>query len=487
MGKQPRTDSDEKEMQKNIYKKELNQIEASEEFKTRTKKFLAQQLEQADAQAKTHPKAVWFSPRRIAGMAAALAVLVVGGLVLKNTIATLQDKIANIQEQKQFLAMMDGTGMVESSLATAEPKQSWYFAPAALLKEAGSQVPNAALPSAAAAPAPRAALETAPAAEEAEELPLLPVEWPAWITGADATCLYQKGIEEHLSDWPQSEPVALPVYRNTKRQSSQGYLPSGPAQPALEALIAEQAAALNQSIQEYTATSIPTEEEGETQGLYSVTGTAQNGTTFTALRNEQVEIVFAAPLPLAATAQEDMAAHQSTLQTLMQEYAPLLHGMKNPTGVVVLNRNAAGEPFWTYQVYDKIEESDAAFYAGRSLSGLWFVTNAEGQLTGLTMRRAGVQQPVGMYPLLPLQKAKEKLLAGEGISPMEGAAPQKMEQIAKVEIVYLENPEAQFLLPFYKFYVAVSPQPEGLPQGLESFAEWIVPAVDPAFLQSGKG
>lgn len=465
-------------MQSQRYKQELDNIQASEEFKENTKELLRLELQQPAPQEEQEPAKkriqVLLRPRRIAAVAAAVVLLVGSVAVLKNAASFLGEQYGGAMQKA---AALPEAAFQYSTANEAGARASTYFS--------GGVAEDAALTDGA-LNEPQPAGGVADSGKKSfEELPRIVLETP--VQGQSGV-FYQYGIENVLSDWPLDEaeaaPQALPVYSNTYRQTSSGYVPDGLSQTEMEALLWEQAQALALEIEagELETGYVPTEVGGEATGLYSVAATAADATTITVLRSGEVNIVFGSPLvPGAGTApgaEEGLPEHEAYLDKLIQEYSLILGGMQSPRGVAAQTRKADGTPAWTYWVYDEKEDQPWALYLNRSTSGLLFTVDEAGRLAGLTLRRADTLPQKGKCPVIARQSAEQRLLAGDGYSFAEGAKTPTQGQIAQTDLIYLYIPEAQFVLPHYKFYIETGKAGDGLAQ----YTEWYLPAVDFAYL-----
>ncbi|MDL2323852.1 hypothetical protein LJC61_01695 [Ruminococcaceae bacterium OttesenSCG-928-A16] len=453
------------------YKDELQKIQASEAFKAKTKQMLLAELETPTPEEPAKPKTAWFTPRRIVATAAAVVVLAGGVVAVRGVFSSLNSSMATIQQGQAFFN--EATAATGAASVPAGNQPSGYFAP---------QQPQA--PQQQAAPK-MAALSPYEGMPNGDSLPDLPAAAQAEEgQQKELAQLQLDDIQNYTNDWAlqAGEEVpftTLPVYRKMLQQTATGYVPSGLSQQQMEEVLYEQAAALGLYVQRVEPQNIEMETGGVQQGLYTVTGTVAGGTTLTVWRSGQVQVQFGQPVnPAAGQAPatgDEMQAHLQYLQALITEYTPLLSGMQTPTAMVTHQQSAAGAQ-WCYWVYDAGGTAEGALL-NRSLAGVQFAFNSDGLLTELNMRRAELLELVAETPVLTVAEAETILLAGQGAALAGAQQPPTKQNIAKVDLVYDDDPTAQYIVPFYKFYVEVPGEESTADNDLKTYQEWLVPAV----------
>ncbi|MDO5689713.1 MAG: hypothetical protein Q4G61_05650 [Tissierellia bacterium] len=162
---------------------------------------------------------------------------------------------------------------------------------------------------------------------------------------------------------------------------------------------------------------------------------------------------------------------------LLENYAEDL-GIKNPILDVNRRFNFDGTEHFSPIIRSGFGDWDDQLI-NYTFSTLRYHVSDEGDLTVLHLSTREGLDPVGVYPLIDLEKAKQMLIDGEYFSVAPVPFP-GVEQILKVEIAYRRDYSTVYI-PYYVFYVEIE-EDEMAHEGLRSTAVYYVPAVDPAYL-----
>lgn len=471
-------------MNKDDYKKELDQIKASEEFKKKTIALLEEELEVQEKAEKQEPKKkkiIWFTPQKIT--AAIVAVSLVGfSAVIVKSVTGMQKSIAVLQDETNFnIKTFGGEELAPNMQAATAPeeKQSSYFSPQSMAtNEAMDTQENAAIPNidiAQQSEQTEAALQ-----EDAEKPKTVTNPWPS--KNSDYMGIFSRDILEDLAIKPivVDENFVFPVYKNNYQQTKTGYIPEGISQQEMESILYEQAEVLAMSIQKTEVQSIAMNEGQSAQGIDKVVGTTTNQDTITVYRNGKVEIIYSVPLILEIgpkpEPEEDAESQQEYASLLMEEYHPLLVGMISPALKLTKSYMAEGATTWNYEVVEQGNKTEVEKMIGENFTKLTFEFTSDGGLKQMTMERAGVLTITEKSSLKTQEQAKQELLANEGFTFYEQEAEITVENIAATELIYWNLPTMQYIIPYYKFYVKQEPE-ENQAQEIIKYIEYYVPAI----------
>lgn len=303
------------------------------------------------------------------------------------------------------------------------------------------------------------------------------------------------GMDADLYAAAQAEGV-MPVYRNNLPMDRYMSYPTGAGYTEQQLLErADQLAALlgwtvtGHTV--YEAGPTPARDTREMSGIH----VDCSGGEMTLDRNGEVGVRFSAypddeALAHPPAPDAPLAEHEAYLRALMEVYAPLLAHIRQPTpSAQFLGYGYAGDfPHWTYTVYDAAGCAGEAI-ASASLKQISFDVAEEdsGQYYfGFHLPDTSFLEPLGEYPIITEEQARAQLAGGLELSSGPQPFPGE-EYIVAAELTYFQSPLMQTYIPYYKFYVQLQPDdywhPDpDRPAGLETYATWYVPAVDPAYL-----
>lgn len=219
--------------------------------------------------------------------------------------------------------------------------------------------------------------------------------------------------------------------------------------------------------------------------------------TFVNLRGEGVEIsvdvqdlwlrvAFDPGLPLPEgyrfSGTAPYAEQERTAQYLREAYRDLL-GMEEPRTVI-----EDGD----YHT-DRMQHYEIAFYEGKgsltdqilqyNLCPIRFLSDGEGRLGYLHIRRPALPEKLGDYPIISPEEARQLLCQGYYLSDVPYAFPGE-EAIRRLELVYRTESWKETLLPYYRF-LAELPGSDGLLEegdDLLTYGAYYVPAVEGRYL-----
>ncbi len=170
-----------------------------------------------------------------------------------------------------------------------------------------------------------------------------------------------------------------------------------------------------------------------------------------------------------------------TMEYLTQTYAEILD-FDEPAYIVSGAYNIYGQYHREYDAYDASGDDlqDILNYAYGRVS---FGCNEKGELFCFWLYDDfAVLDKIGDYPIIGIDEARERLLAGLYQTSVPYDMPGE-EYIAKVELMYRRSPYEEVFLPYYRFYVEL---PEdgfaGEELGLKTFGAYYVPAIESRYI-----
>lgn len=169
-----------------------------------------------------------------------------------------------------------------------------------------------------------------------------------------------------------------------------------------------------------------------------------------------------------------------TLAWLTETYADFLH-FEKPKSVSWGDFNIDNKLNRRYEIYDAADDpvEQILNYHFRQVS---FAPDDEGKL--LVIRKMDgllKAEKIGDYPIISVEKARERLLAGHYQTSVPADFP-GADKIAKVELMYRSGSGEEVFLPYYRFYVLLPSGTKGVPPedsetGLKTYGAYYVPAL----------
>ncbi len=169
---------------------------------------------------------------------------------------------------------------------------------------------------------------------------------------------------------------------------------------------------------------------------------------------------------------------------LMAQYADLLCMEQPSPAVHTEDYNSTSDQNYTMNFYDaagsgleKILRYN--FYPAR------FCDDDNGELFLIWLDFPDLTNLLGDYPAITPQQAQQELLAGRYVTsvPYDGFTA---EEVAAVELVYRAESYDPVYVPYYKFYVDITDQPEHYTadsmKGMREYGAYYVPAIAPEYL-----
>lgn len=167
---------------------------------------------------------------------------------------------------------------------------------------------------------------------------------------------------------------------------------------------------------------------------------------------------------------------QETLAYLAEKYRAFL-GMEDPVGVTWGRHNIYGEFRREYLVFDAAG-SETEDFLNYHLCPAWFYANEEGRLRLIRIYdHERLAEKVGDYPIITVDEAKQRLLAGNYQTSVPYALSGE-ENIVWVDLMYRTGYRDEMLIPYYRFYAYMPESPMfNCAEGLKDYGAYYVPAI----------
>lgn len=171
---------------------------------------------------------------------------------------------------------------------------------------------------------------------------------------------------------------------------------------------------------------------------------------------------------------------------LAEEYDDLL-GMEQPAAAILGGDYLLTmEQLYSMHVYDAAG-SDLEKILHYNFYQTEFCDNENGNLFLIWLHFPDLTNLLGNYPTITLEQAQQELLAGRYVT----SVPYDVfsaEDIVHAELVYRTGTYDPIYVPYYKFYVDVTDDPEHYTaeswKGMRDYGVYYVPAIDPEYLTS---
>lgn len=169
-----------------------------------------------------------------------------------------------------------------------------------------------------------------------------------------------------------------------------------------------------------------------------------------------------------------------TLAWLTETYADFLH-FEKAKSISWGDFNMDNKFNRRYEIYDAAGDpvEQILNYHFRQVS---FAPDDEGKLLVIRKKDALLKaEKIGDYPIISVEKARERLLAGHYQTSVPADFP-GADKIAKVELMYRSGSGEEVFLPYYRFYVLLPSGTKGAPPedsetGLKTYGAYYVPAL----------
>ncbi len=110
-----------------------------------------------------------------------------------------------------------------------------------------------------------------------------------------------------------------------------------------------------------------------------------------------------------------------------------------------------------------------------------FSFDDEGKLFIARVYRPDITEKVGDYPIITVEEANELLANGNYITTVPYELP-GMDYVKKVELVYRNDRDSEYFMPYYRFYVEL-PDME-FDNGMKTYGAYYVPAVSGEYIEN---
>lgn len=416
---------------KEYYKKELDGLTVSEQYKQRLTCRLYEESRKTAGQNRSAnllpPR--WLRSRPVRAVAAALCFCLLTALVIYPFIMLNGRKSTNAITN-HFTSSTPSTGSTSAQPTTAPSGSSVYDAP----------------------------MLTLPSSVFAEG------QGCGGLTAYDI-----KELQESGNPWTKDAEVdTLPVYKNplqfdTNQHITGGYSLDGIKQKLLWLgdQIHEKADVDNLQDEQsaFIAKTEDTTLKAEKSGGF---GLDLNSSMVTALYGKEVS---------SGETGED--GREQAITKFIQQY-PELFPFQKPVISTSGDYTYDGKKCCNYSVYESsgnLEEQILSF----NFNSVNFYFNNDGTMCSFYANRSDSYETVGRYPIITLTQAQELLSGGKCYSS-SGETPDTS-RIAAVDFVYVTNDTLEYFMPYYRFYMESTEKLAGVADGLKGYDLYYVPAV----------
>lgn len=169
---------------------------------------------------------------------------------------------------------------------------------------------------------------------------------------------------------------------------------------------------------------------------------------------------------------------------LAEKYADLL-GMEHPAADISGgDYGISGNRYFSLAFYEK-DADDTEKILQYNFNRVQFCNDTEGKLFLIRINRPDLTHPLGNYPIISENEARQQLLSGQYVTsvPCDSFEAQ---DVQKVELIYQHEPNQALYVPYYKYYVDVTEElcaPITEKTGIRQYGIYYVPAVSPEYLE----
>ena len=299
--------------------------------------------------------------------------------------------------------------------------------------------------------------------------------------GFEALLYYDASELENGNPWNENmEITTLPVYRNKAYDSSGAGVPKGLDEEKMRSLLDSAVSALGVEV---ISTEVVTEEEKDGNPIPTEIRAKTNRGEINVFADGEISYFLpngglALPDEYSFTYGSTTADEANeTMGYLSDIYSGLLD-YETPTAVSWGDYNIYGEYHRRYIVYDS-NGNDIEDIINYNLRSASFYPDDNGKLHIVrTHDYLKAAEKIGDYPIVSVNEAKRRLLAGNYYTSVPCAMPGE-KYIAKAELVYRSGCFAKMLMPYYRFYVLLPNLEvnEAAAKGLKHYGAYYVPAI----------
>ncbi len=327
-----------------------------------------------------------------------------------------------------------------------------------------------------------------------KELPLLTLSLSNNGMGFEGYGAYDISDLANANPWSEDQKLStLPVYKNTITYD-QFHIASGSDPEKMKATLLDIADRLGLDTDSLTITDDSPDEETKKkmiEGFKMATrlDTVPDGYFDPAMLTIETEglklevdqsltvtISFDPPISLPEdynfTHHAAYGEAEAVAEYLKEEYKDLVGFDEPMANIAGGDRNIYGLQNYHVEFYDAggSYKEDIVNY---NFNRVAFYCNDEGKLFLARVFQPDLSHKVGDYPIITVEEAKELLAKGSYITTVPYELP-GMDYVKKAELVYRNDREIEYFMPYYRFYVEL---PEMEREGMKTFGAYYVPAV----------
>lgn len=306
--------------------------------------------------------------------------------------------------------------------------------------------------------------------------------------GWEGLLYYDASELENDNPWNENmEITELPVYRFKTNHPSDAVVPRGLNEKKMRSLLRSAASALGVEI--LSTRIFPDKPEDYDYPLHiQIIATTNHGEIRVSANGEIAyffpdDDMLALPDPYSFTYSRttDDEAYEA-IDYLSDRYEKLLHkalDYETLTAATWGSYTIDGEYQRDYIAYDS-SGNDIEDIINYSLRDVLFCPDEDGKLSVVKINdELKAAQKIGVYPIVPVNEAKQRLLSGNYHTSVPYVMPGE-KYIAKTELIYAAGYSGETLLPYYRFYVFLPDQL--IADGLKTYGAYYVPAITDEYI-----
>ncbi len=162
---------------------------------------------------------------------------------------------------------------------------------------------------------------------------------------------------------------------------------------------------------------------------------------------------------------------------IKDEFAFYLEDMKKPTANIYGGAYLFEGPSYDLEFFDN-SGSEVDRMVNYSFKTVSFTPNSDGKLWIVRINPEINGDKLGNYPTISYEEAEKMLYEGKYLTTVMDYAVTENSVIEKAELVYRTSVEESTFLPYYKFYIDIEQEQDGM----KKYCAFYVPAISPEYL-----
>ena len=332
------------------------------------------------------------------------------------------------------------------------------------------------------------------------DLPVIPLNFNYGGMGFEGYTVYD--ISELVNANPAdiyNLPERLPVYKNRITYSFPDHITLGADYDAMESLLREYAEKL--CITDYE---IKTDEPDEERKQNIIKYLSPEGKELASMEHfnlytvsiETDEVDLSVDIHLRVSIyfkngvelpenlnfghHSDYDEMSAVAEYIGDEYSVFFEDMENPTvNIYGGDYNIFNEQSYDIQFFDN-SGSDVDRIINYNFKSVSFSPNDEGKLWIIRPDREINGDKLGDYPIMSYKEALDMLYEGKYLTTVTDYTVSENSVVEKAELIYRTGGEEEYYLPYYRFYIDINKEV----QGMKTYGGFYVPAIEPEYLEN---